>query len=177
MYQINNKTMIKKIALLILCILPMGAMAQTLKFGHVNTIEVIQIMPEYEKAIADLKDLEKKYTDEIRRAEDEFNRKYTEYIQQQDSLPKNIAERRQKELQDLMERGQQFQQEVQENLQKAQQEMTAPIFTKVENALKAVGEEGGYIYIFDLGRTSIPYVSSQLSTDVTAALKAKLGIK
>lgn len=169
--------MLKKIALLILLILPMGVFAQTLKFGHVNSYEVIQVMPEYEKAMADLQDLHKKYSDEIKRAEDEFNRKYTEYVQQQDSLPKNIAERRQKELQDLAERGQQFQQEVQENLQKAQQDMTTPIIKKVEDALVAVGQEGGYIYIFDLGRTSIPYVNDQQSIDVTSALKAKLGIK
>ena len=112
--------MLKKIALLALLIIPMSIFAQTLKFGHVRSYEVIQIMPEYEKAMADLQDLQKKYTDEIKRANDEFNRKYQEFIQQQDSLPRNIAERRQKELQDLMERGQQFEQEVQENMQKAQ---------------------------------------------------------
>lgn len=98
-------------------------------------------------------------------------------MQQQDSLPRNIAERRQKELQDLMERGQQFEQEVQQNMQKAQEEMTAPIFKKVEDAITAVGTEGGYIYIFDLSRVAIPYVNDKQSIDVTAAIKAKLGIK
>ena len=157
--------MLKKIALLALLIIPMSIFAQTLKFGHVRSYEVIQIMPEYEKAMADLQDLQKKYTDEIKRANDEFNRKYQEFIQQQDSLPRNIAERRQKELQDLMERGQQF------------EHLTAPIFKKVEDAIIAVGQEGQYTYIFDLSRTSIPYVNDKQSTDVTTALKAKLGIK
>lgn len=169
--------MLKKIALLLLIVLPMGAFAQTLKFGHVKSYEVIQTMPEYTKAMTDLQDLQKKYTDEIKRANDEFNKKYQEFIQQQDSLPRNIAERRQKELQDLMERGQQFEQEVQENMQKAQQDMTAPIFKKVEDAVVTVGQEGGYIYIFDLSRTSIPYVNDKQSIDVTPALKTKLGIK
>lgn len=169
--------MLKKIALLVLLILPMSVFAQNLKFGHVKSYEVIQLMPEYTKAMTDLQDLQKKYTDEIKRANDEFNRKYQEFVQQQDSLPRNIAERRQKELQDLMERGQQFEQEVQENMQKAQQDLTAPIFKKVEDAIIAVGQEGGYIYVFDLSRTSIPYVNDRQSTDVTPALKAKLGIK
>ncbi len=163
--------------LVVMLILPMGIMAQTFKFGHVNSFEVIQAMPEYEKAMVDLQNLQKQYTDEIKRAEDEFNRKYQEYIQQQDSLPRNIAERRQKELQDLMERGQQFQQEVQENLQKAQADMTTPIIKKVEDAIIAVGNEGGYIYIFDLSRTPIPFVNDKLSIDVTPALKTRLGIK
>lgn len=169
--------MLKKITLLIMFILPMGMMAQTFKFGHVNSFEVIQSMPEYDKAMLDLQNLQKQYTDEIKRAEEEFNRKYQEYVQQQDSLPRNIAERRQKELQDLMERGQQFQQEVQENLQKAQSDMTTPIIKKVEDAIIAVGQEGGYIYIFDLSRTPIPFVNDKQSIDVTPALKAKLGIK
>ena len=169
--------MLKKIALLLLIVLPMGAFAQTLKFGHVNSYAIIQAMPEYTKAMNDMQALQKKYQDEIKRAEDEFGKKYQELLQVQDSLPKNILERRQKELQDLQERGMQFQQEVQENLTKAQQDMTNPIIKKVEDTINTVGQEGGYIYIFDLARTSIPYVNDKLSIDVAPAVKAKLGLK
>lgn len=55
--------------------------------------------------------------------------------------------------------------------------MMEPIYKKFEDALKAVGQEGGYIYIFDLNRTDIPYVNETQSTDVTAAVKTKLGLK
>lgn len=45
--------MLKKIALLVvLFALPLGAMAQ--KFAHMNSQEVIVVMPEYTKAQADL---------------------------------------------------------------------------------------------------------------------------
>lgn len=169
--------MFKKIAFLLMFVLPLGLYAQNLKFGHLKSFDVIQGMPEYTKAMNDLQALQKKYTDEIKRASEEFNKKYTEFMQQQDSLPRNIAERRQKELQDLMERGQQFEQEVQQNMQKAQDEMTAPIFKKMEDAVNAVGLEGGYIYIFDLSRLPIPYVNDKQSIDVTPMVKAKLGIK
>ena len=93
--------MLKKIALLLLFILPMGVFAQTLKFGHVKSFDIIQAMPEYTKAMTDLQNLQKKYSEEIKRASDEFTKKYQEFIQVQDSLPRNILERRQKELQDL----------------------------------------------------------------------------
>ncbi|MEG1545724.1 MAG: OmpH family outer membrane protein [Bacteroides sp.] len=169
--------MLKKFALLLLLVLPMGIFAQTLKFGHVESYKVIETMPEYTKAMTDLQNLQKKYSEEVKRASDEFQKKYQEFMQQQDSLPKNIAERRQKELQDLMERGQQFEQEVQQNMQKAQQDMTAPIFKKAEDAVKAVGTEGGFIYIFDLSRTPIPFVNDKQSIDVTPLVKTKLGIK
>lgn len=169
--------MFKKIALLLMFVLPLSVFAQTLKFGHLKSYEVIQAMPDYTKAMTDLQALQKKYGDEVKRASDEFNKKYTEFMQQQDSLPRNIAERRQKELQDLMERGQQFEQEVQQNMQKAQEEMTAPIFKKVEDAITSVGSEGGFIYVFDLSRVAIPYVNDKQSVDVTSLVKNKLGIK
>ena len=71
----------------------------------------------------------------------------------------------------------QFEQEVQQNLQKAQEDMTTPIFKKAEDAIVAVGQEGGYTFIFDLSRTAIPFVNDKQSTDVTTAVKTKLGIK
>ena len=55
-------------------------------------------------------------------------------------------------------------------------QMQEPIAKKVDDAIKAVGQEGGYVYIFDLTSTNIPFVSETLSTDVTAAVKAKLGL-
>lgn len=167
--------MLKKIALLLLLIVPMSLFAQ--KFGHVKSMDVISVMPEYAKAQTDIQAMQKQYEDEIKRATDELTKKYTEYQQEQANLPKNIQERRQKELQELQEKGMQFQQDASQQLQKAYGELMEPIYKKFEDALKAVGQEGGYIYIFDLNRTDIPYVNETQSTDVTATVKTKLGIK
>ena len=85
--------MLKKIALLVvLFALPLGAMAQ--KFAHMNSQEVIVVMPEYTKAQADLEAMSKKYSQEMERTQSEFNKKVQEFQQQADSLPRNIAERR-----------------------------------------------------------------------------------
>ncbi|MCD7925996.1 MAG: OmpH family outer membrane protein [Bacteroides sp.] len=167
--------MLKKIALVLLLIVPMSVFAQ--KFGHVKSMDVITIMPEYTKAQTDIQAMQKQYEDEIKRATDELTKKYTEYQQEQANLPKNVQERRQKELQDLQEKGMQFQQDASQQLQKAYADSMEPIYKKFEDALKAVGQEGGYIYIFDLNRTDIPFVNESQSTDVTAAVKTKLGLK
>ena len=114
--------MLKKIALLVVMFaLPLGAMAQA-KFAHMNSQEVITVMPEFTKAQADLDAMSKKYQDEMQRTNEEFQKKYQEYLVQQDSLPKNIAERRQKELNDMAQRQEQFQQEAYQSMQKAQQD-------------------------------------------------------
>ena len=146
--------MLKKIALLLLLIAPMSVFAQ--KFGHVKFAEILTVMPEYTKAQTDIQAQQKQYEDEMKRASDELTKKFTEYQQEQANLPKNIQERRQKELQELNEKG---------------------IYKKIDDAIKAVGQEGGYVYIFDLNRTDIPFVNESLSTDVTPAVKGKLGLK
>ena len=158
--------MLKKIALLVVMFaLPLGAMAQA-KFAHMNSQEVITVMPEFTKAQADLDAMSKKYQDEMQRTNEEFQKKYQEYLVQQDSLPKNIAERRQE----------QFQQEAYQSMQKAQQDAMAPIYKKLDDAIQAVGKAEGVVYIFDLARTPIPFVGAQ-SVDVTAKVKTQLGIK
>ena len=55
--------------------------------------------------------------------------------------------------------------------------LTDPIIKKATEALKAVGTEKGFTYIFDLSQTPIPFINEQQSTDVTADVKAKLGIQ
>ena len=137
--------MLKKIALIaVMFILPLGAMAQS-KFAHMNSQEVISVMPEFTKAQADLEALSKQYREEMQRSEEEFNRKYQELIQQQDSLPKNILERRQKEVQDMAQRQQQFQQEAYQAMDKAQQEAMVPIYNKLNEAVQAVGKAEGVV--------------------------------
>ena len=167
--------MLKKIALLVIVFaLPLGMMAQ--KFAHMNSQEVITLMPEYTKAQADLETMSKQYSEEMQRSQAEFQKKVQEFQAQADSLPKNIAERRQKELQDMAERQEQFQQEAYQNIQKAQQEALVPIYKKLDEAIQAVGKAEAVIYIFDMARTPIPYIGSE-SVDVTAKVKAQLGIK
>ena len=112
----------------------------------------------------------------MQRSEQEFNRKYQELIQQQDSLPRNILERRQKEVQDMAQRQQQFQQEAYQAMEKAQQEAMVPIYNKLNEAVQAVGKAEGVVYIFDVARTPVAYIGAE-SIDVTAKVKAQLGIK
>ena len=166
--------MLKKIALILMLILPMSVFAQ--KFGHIKTQEILTAMPEYTKAQTDIQTMQQQYDDEMKRLGEELNKKFAAYQQEQAHLPKNIQERRQKELQELNERGMQMQQDAQQQLQQSWMQMLEPIAKKIDDAIKAVGQEGGYVYIFDLNATQIPFVNETLSTDVTGAVKAKLGL-
>lgn len=166
--------MLKRIILLTLFVIPMCAFAQ--KFGHINPLPIMQAMPEYTKAESELQELQKQYEGEMKIMQDELTKKSQEYDKQKDSLPQNIRQRRESELQDLYTRLQQYAQESSQNMQKASQEKMAAISKKIEAAIKEVGTAGGFIYIFDM-TAGIPFINETLSTDVSAQVKAKLGLK
>jgi outer membrane protein len=146
------------------------------KFGHVNTQEIIQAMPEFSTARTDIEKLTQQYEADLKSMQDELQKKAEAFEKEEATLPENIKTRRNQELQDLYQRIQQTYQDNQQALAKAQQEKMQAITTKVLDAIKAVGQEGGYVYVMDMS-AGIPYISTTLSSDVTVQVKAKLGLK
>ena len=145
------------------------------KFGHVNTQEVIQAMPEYNKAKTEIDALQSQYEADMKSMQDELQKKAEAFDKEQATLPDNIKQRRQTELQEMYQKIQQSYQDNQQALQKASSEKMQAIQAKVLEAIKSVGQTGGYVYIME--DNSLPYISTTLSTDVTAQVKAKLGLK
>lgn len=165
----------KKIIICAICAFCGLFTANAQKFGHVNMQEIMQAMPEYTAAQTDLKKLEEQYTADLKQMQEEIQRKAEAFDKEQATLPDNIKQRRQQELQDAYQKYQESLQDNQQALQKAEQEKMADIQQKMLDAIKAIGQEGGYIYI--MTTNSLPYISTTLSTDVTAQVKAKLGLK
>ena len=165
----------KKVIIMALILAPLSLFAQQ-KFGHFDSSVIVQAMPEYKTSQTELQTLSKQYEDELTRMRDELQKKSQEYDKQRDSLPDNVKQRREQELQELYQRIQQSYQDNQQALAKASQEKMQAITTKVVDAIKQVGQAGNYVYIMDI-QGGIPYISTTLSTDVTAEVKAKLGLK
>lgn len=165
----------KKLLMMALVLAPICVFAQ--KFGHIDSGSIIQLMPEYTQAMSELETLQKQYSDELKYLQDELTKKNDDFEAQAETLPDNIKQRRQQELQDLYEKMQQFYADSQNNLRKASDEKMASITEKVLKAIQTVGDEGGFTCIFDAADGIIPYISKTATTDVTEQVKAKLGIK
>ena len=166
----------KKLILCAICaICGLTASAQA-KFGHVNTQEIMQVMPEYATARTEIENLAKQYEADLKSMQDEFQKKYEDYQKNGATLPDNIKQRREQELQDMDNKIRQSYQDNQQALAKAQQEKLQTITSKILDAIKQIGQTGGYVYIMEVG-AGIPYISTTLSEDVTAQVKAKLGLK
>ena len=130
-------------------------------------------MPEFATMQKQMADMEAKYKNEMQVMQDEYNKKYTDFVAQQDSLTENIKMRRMQELQDMEQRTQNFIQISQQDFQKKQGELFTPIQDKLKNAIKAVGDEKGYTYILD---PQIVLYQGNTAVDATQFVKAKLGI-
>ena len=164
----------KKLIAILFMMAPLAIFAQ--KFGHLNSADIIQAMPEYTTAQTEIQNLEKQMTNELQMMEAELAKKSETYEKEKATLPANIQQRREQELQELYGKMQQYYQTSQQELAQTSQQKMAALTEKVTKAIKEVGVAGGYLYIFDIA-SGIPYISETLSTDVTAAVKAKLGLK
>lgn len=164
----------KKLLFMLMMLAPMAASAQA-KFGHVDANEIMQAMPEFTKARTDIEALAKQYDADLKSMQEEIQKKAEALEKEQATLPANIKQRREQELQEMYQKYQQSAQDNQQALAKEQSEKMQPIQKKLLDAINAVGQAGGYVYIMQTG--SALYISTTLSTDVTAQVKAKLGLK
>ena len=71
----------------------------TLKYGYLSYDAVLHSMNEYATVETSMMQLNEKYAAEQKRAEDEFNRKYEEFLDTQRDMPQTILQKRQSELQ------------------------------------------------------------------------------
>ena len=163
----------KKLIVLLFMILPLGVVAQEVKIAYVKTQEVFMAMPEVSDMEKQMADLNEKYKKELEQMQEEYQKKYSDFIAQQDSLTENIKLRRMQEIQDIQGRMDNFMQVAQQDGQKKQQELLQPIQQKLQGAIKAVGDEKGYTYIID--PAALLYTGNA-AVDATPFVRTKLGL-
>jgi outer membrane protein len=151
--------------------------SQTMKFGHINSDELIQAMPEFDSATVKLEKFRKELINALELMSVELNNKNDAYTKEQKNLTDIVKQTKEQEIIDLNKRMQDFQQNAQEQLQNKQVELFQPIYTKVDKAIKDVGKENGFVYVFDVAKGSLLYFDETKSTNVMALAKTKLGLK
>ena len=82
----------KKLIAMLFLMAPIALFAQ--KFGHLNSADIIQVMPEYAAAQTELQNLEKQYTNELQMMESELSKKSEAYENEKATLPAKIQQRR-----------------------------------------------------------------------------------
>lgn len=154
---------------------PTNTIVQMQHFGYCSYNELLQSMPEYASAMAKIENLKKTYDNELARAEEDFSRKFYEFVEGQKSFPENIMLKRQKELQQLMEESMAFKDEAKRLLNQAEEELMIPLNRLLKEAIHEVGLEHNYSYILNTDNNSYLFVNTTgEAEDCTAFVKAKL---
>lgn len=166
----------RKLLMLLLCLLPLTAVAQ-IRFGYISYSEVCQQMPQYAQAQQQLADLKSKYEQEAVRGEEEFQRKYSDFLQGQKDFPANILQKRQAELQEVMERGIAFRKEAQELLTSAERDLMQDVYRQFNAAISAVAAERGYAFVLNTDGNAVPYLNPEMGEDISNLVRVRLGIK
>lgn len=145
------------------------------KFGHINSQELINSMPEYDSAQVELQNFAKGLQDQLEVMQVEYNKKLQDYQAEMNNLTDLIRQTKEQELMDIQQRMQTFNQNAQKNMQDKQSEVMQPIIEKAQKAIKDVGAENNFTYIYDLAGGTILYFSAD-SEDVLPLVKKKLGL-
>jgi len=172
---------IRRFLLVISALLAMQAFAQeeakALRFGYLSYETAIQAMPEYAIVQQKMKALQEQYQAETLRVEDEFNRKYEDFLDGQRDFPRSILQKRQSELQELMEKNIQFKEQGRQELAEAEREAMAPLRIRLIELLSTIGREKGYAFIYDTDTKALPFVNISFGEDINELVKNSLNVK
>jgi outer membrane protein len=172
------KRLIGILSVTAICIFTQNAIAQNLKFGHINRNDLIQSMPDFDSARVTLEKLSTELNNAAEQLQVEFNNKYQAYIKDQKNLTDLVRQTKEQELQDYQRRLNEFQTNAQTQMQDKQVELFTPITEKADKAIRDVGKENGFVYIFDVSPPSqVTYFDESRSTNVMQLVKTKLGLK
>ncbi len=146
----------------------------TFRFGYLSYEAALKSMPDYTIVQQKLSDLRQQYQDETLRVEDEFNRKYEEFLEGQREFPKTILQKRQTELQELLDKNLEFKEHSRMELEKAEQDLMAPLKIRLIEVLGTIGRQRGYAFIVDTDTKALPFINPAMGQDLNQQVQDAL---
>ncbi len=148
----------------------------TPKYGHMNLGNLLELLPDTKKANEDLKVFADKLTTKDDSLTKAFQAAYTQLEKEYNDggLTPVVVQKRQADLQAQQEFIQKFEQDAQQLVAGERERLLKPILGKVDDAIKAVAKELGYLMIFDTSSGAMLFAND--TDDVSAPVKKKLGL-
>jgi len=174
--------MMKKIFfLLTLCVMGLTAHAQSdstvIKFGYLSYDSVMFAMPEYAEMQTNMAQLREQYAAEQKRVEDDFNKKYEDFLDGQASFPKTILQKRQSELQELLDKNIAFKKESTKLLDDAEAQMIAAMRTSIDVIVSTIAQERGYAFVLNSDKQAVTFINPAMGEELTEVVKQLLNEK
>ena len=158
--------LMKRLFTVLMLVLPLSLQAQ-MQFGYMRYKTVMAEMPEYAQAKQSMAELKAKYDAEATRGEEEFQKKFVDFLQGQKDFPQTIMQKRQAELQSLMENGIAFRMKSQQTLEQAEKDLMEEVKKKLNNIILEVGVEYGYAFVLNTDDDACPFINPVIGVNVT----------
>ena len=172
----------KTILFLLLTVVSLAVSAQdaqpkdslAFKFGYLSYDSVMVAVPDYTELKTNMAQLREQYEAEQKRVENDFNKKYEEFLDGQASFPKTILQKRQSELQEMLDRNIEFKEQSQKMLSEAEANMMEVIKTTINMAVNTIAQERGYAFVLNTDKEAVTFINPALGEDITEAVKQLL---
>lgn len=146
----------------------------TARYGYLSYQEALKSIPQYAMVQKQMENLRSQYQAETLRVEEEFNRKYEEFLEGQREFPKTILQKRQTELQQLMEKNIEFKANSLKELDAAEKEAMAPLRLRLNDVLREIGIKKGYAFIYDTDTKALPFLNPEMGDNINLIVKDAL---
>ena len=166
----------RKLILVVACIaIASGAIAQKAsKVGHMNSQEIMYLMPESEGINDSLQVFTAAKERQVASLNAELQQMLADAERDAPKMDDAMKQLRQAEINDKQQRIQAYVKNAQDEILKAEQDLMLPLQEKVLNAIKEASEEGGFSYVLDLSSGAVIYFEGGI--DISPMVKEKLGI-
>ena len=148
--------------------------SQVIKFGYLSYESVLKSMPEYGVVMMRMDSLRSSFKAEMQRVEEEFNRKYEDFLEGQKDFPRTILLKRQTELQELMQKNIDFKQQLQKELADTEAQLMAPLRIHLNEAIATVAREQKLALVINTDANACPFIEPMLGVDLNSAVIGKL---
>jgi outer membrane protein len=154
-----------------------GTVSAQQKIGHINSVEVLQAMPEFAQMQKDLQKQKETYSKALEGMYADYQKKQADLQEKSKdkTIPDAIVETLVQDLQQTQQRIQDFESKVNDDLQKLQQEKLKPVNDKYIKVVKEVAAANSYAYVLDIASGGVAYYTEG-QNDITDLVMKKLGI-
>jgi len=159
----------------------MAGMMQAQKFAYVDTQYILDNIPEFAEAQAQLDEISSEWQKEIEAKFAEVDKMYKDYQTQSVLLPEDMKKKKEQEIIDREKDAKSLQRTrfgKDGDLFKKRQELVKPIQEKVYNAIQEIANNNNYAVVFDKGGSlTMMYANPKydISDEVLDDLGASLG--
>jgi outer membrane protein len=142
------------------------------KMAYVSVEEVVQLMPEYKKAMGEMAQFDSALQINYAETVKEFNRQDSLFKADSTKWSSAIRTANREKMKKLLIDLQGFEQSYQQQMQQRQEELMTPVAQKANELIREVAKAGGYNYVF---RREALLVQPD-ADDLLPAIRKRLGV-